>query len=115
MCGGNGGGSCGSSEDSVAEDGRHWAGYAFETGPLPDEAGVFVLARGESGRLKAVQIGEGLNLAAAVALVPADTAARAEQVFWMRQGNPRLRSHIERILTERYIEVAPPQLWNIGQ
>lgn len=116
MCGG-GGGQCGShQEDSIPEDGKHWAGYAFESGPLPDdEAGVFVLARTEAGKLKAVEIGEGLNLAAAVALVPADAAAQADRLFWMRQGNPRLRSHIGRILAERYLQPAQPQLWEIAR
>lgn len=120
MCGG-GGGQCGSHESDIPEDGSHWAGYAFESGPVPDDAaGVFVLAASANGRLQALQVGEGLNLAAAIALVPAEAAARAEKIFWMRQGNPRLRSHIERILEERYLQpqMPPsktPQLWEISR
>jgi hypothetical protein len=59
-------------------------------------------------------VGEALNLSAAIALVPAETASRADRLFWMRQGNPRLRSHIERILTERYLQPQAPQLWKVS-
>ncbi|HVI51471.1 MAG TPA: hypothetical protein VM661_09700 [Candidatus Sulfotelmatobacter sp.] len=121
MCGGSGSGQCESFEDSIPQDGRHWAGYAFEDGVVPDDAaGVYVLAEAADGRMQALQIAEALNLAAAVALIPADLTARSGKLFWMRQDNPRLRSHIEKILVERYMAAPEPrmdgrQLWNIGQ
>lgn len=122
MCGGGGGGGqCGSFEDSIPQDGRHWAGYAFEEGAVPDDvAGVYVLAEDVGGVLRAVDIAEALDIAAALELIPADVRTRAGRLFWMRQGNPRLRSHIEKILQERYM-AAPAtrsegrQLWSISR
>jgi|GEM_PF-2337045 len=121
MCGGGGGGQCGSFEDSIPEDGSHWAGYAFESGPVPDDAaGVYLLAEQVDGRFQALQVGEGLNLAASLALVSAEVTARADKLFWMRQANPRLRAHIEMILVERYMKPGQTrpekrQLWSISQ
>lgn len=108
MCGGNGSGNgngdCGDRSSSIPVEATQWAGYNFQTGPVPDDvAGVYVYGRvtGEN-RVEALLVGEAVDIRAALALVDPAISGRADRVYWMSQGNPRLRAHIERILLDRY-------------
>jgi len=108
MCGGNG--SCGSGDSFIPAEGTSWAGYAFQTGPVPEDvSGVYVFARRKGERLEAVEIGEAVDIRIAAELVEVE----ADCLFWMEQGNPRLRSHVEKILVDRYMPGSAQTLYSI--
>ncbi len=97
---------CGAKADFIAEAEPKWAGFAFETGAmLQSVPGVYVYGRRDGERVHAVYVGEADDMAQAIAAHAEDgdpAVAGADRFYWMRQADTRLRTHIVRIIIERY-------------
>jgi truncated hemoglobin YjbI len=81
-------------------------GFAFDGGEPPAGPGLFVFSRRIGARLYPVLIGEGENLAAAVAQARADEKVLADGLadglFWLARAAPRQRAAILRELIGKF-------------
>ncbi len=91
---------------AAADPTPKWAGFAFNTGPMPGSvSGVYLYGRRDGERVYAVHIGETADIGRAVARLAESVGPRldgADRFYWMAETDPGLRRQIVAALVARY-------------